>query len=285
MFAGIGFVEYATRHLFLNPKVIASNQFESYFRVNSLFFDPNIYGRFLVVVMVGVAAVLIWARRTRDVWLAAAVLAVLWAGLLTSLSQSSFAALLLGLCVLGGLRWSVRWALAAGVAVLAVGAVVALAAPDTVGLDDGADSATSGRVDLVEGGLRLFEDEPVVGHGSGSFSRAYRRAEDASAEKAVVGLAHDPGDDRRRAGRARARALRADPRRRLRPAAARRARRSGARRDRGRLRGPRPAYVGLRRLPRGPADLGAARHGHRLRARPRAPAAPEVRPAAAAAAA
>ena len=47
MFAAIGFVEYATRHLFLNPKVIASNQFETYFRVNSLFFDPNIYGRFL----------------------------------------------------------------------------------------------------------------------------------------------------------------------------------------------------------------------------------------------
>ena len=52
-FAGIGFVEYATRHLFLNPKVIASNQFEDYFRVNSLFFDPNIYGRFLAIVMVG----------------------------------------------------------------------------------------------------------------------------------------------------------------------------------------------------------------------------------------
>ena len=44
---GVGFVEYATRHLFLNPKVIASNQLEDYFRVNSLFFDPNIYGRFL----------------------------------------------------------------------------------------------------------------------------------------------------------------------------------------------------------------------------------------------
>ena len=51
-FAGIGFVEYATRHLFLNPKVIASNQLQDYFRVNSLFFDPNIYGRFLAIVMV-----------------------------------------------------------------------------------------------------------------------------------------------------------------------------------------------------------------------------------------
>ena len=62
-FVGIGFVEYAKRELLLNPKVISSNQFESYFRVNSLFFDPNIYGRFLVTVMLGVVAVLLWSRR------------------------------------------------------------------------------------------------------------------------------------------------------------------------------------------------------------------------------
>ena len=61
--SAIGFVEYATRHLFLNPKVIASNQFEDYFRVNSLFFDPNIYGRFLAIVMVLLVAWLLWARR------------------------------------------------------------------------------------------------------------------------------------------------------------------------------------------------------------------------------
>ena len=54
-FVGIGFVEYAKRELLLNPKVISSNQFESYFRVNSLFFDPNIYGRFLATVMIGLA--------------------------------------------------------------------------------------------------------------------------------------------------------------------------------------------------------------------------------------
>src|SRR4029078_3757776 len=74
-FVAIGFVEYATRHLFLNPKVIASNQFESYFRVTSLFFAPNIYGRFLAIVMLGVATVLLWAKRGRDVVGSAIVLA------------------------------------------------------------------------------------------------------------------------------------------------------------------------------------------------------------------
>ena len=67
----IGFWEYATRTLLLNPKVIASNQFEDYFRVNSLFFDPNIYGRFLVVVMLGVASVLLWTSRMRTAVIAA----------------------------------------------------------------------------------------------------------------------------------------------------------------------------------------------------------------------
>jgi O-antigen ligase len=189
VFVGIGFVEYATRHLFLNPKVIASNQFESYFRVNSLFFDPNIYGRFLAVVMLGVATVLVWARRSRDVWGAAVVLAVLWAGLVLTLSQSSFAALLLGLLVLAGARWSPRWAVTVGAAALVIGAAFVLVAPSSVRLDltssKSADSATSGRYDLVKGGVNLFADKPLEGHGAGSFSRAYRRAEKGSAEKAV----------------------------------------------------------------------------------------------------
>ena len=101
-FVAVGFVEYATRSLLLNPKVIASNELEEYFRVNSLFFDPNIYGRFLALVMLGLAGVLLWERAPRTLWLATAALAVLWGGLVLTLSQSSFAALLAGLCVLGG---------------------------------------------------------------------------------------------------------------------------------------------------------------------------------------
>lgn len=189
VFVGIGYVEYATRHLLLNPKVIASNQFESYFRVNSLFFDPNIYGRFLAVVMIGLAAVLLWASRMRDLALAGVLLAVLWGGLVLTFSQSSFAALLVGLAVLAGLRWSVRGAWAAAGAAVAVGAAVVLLAPGALNLELGdsesLDDATSGRVELVEGGVGLFAEEPVAGYGAGSFSREYRRAEDASAEKAV----------------------------------------------------------------------------------------------------
>ena len=66
VFCAIGFWEYDRRELFWNPKVIAANQFESYFRVNSVFWDPNVYGRFLALVMTAVAAFLLWTRQPRD---------------------------------------------------------------------------------------------------------------------------------------------------------------------------------------------------------------------------
>jgi O-antigen ligase len=186
---GVGFVEYATRHLFLNPKVIASNQLEDYFRVNSLFFDPNIYGRFLAVVMLLVAAWLLWARRQREVVAGALLLAVLWGGLVLTFSQSSFTALLVGLAILGAMRWSVRWALILSGAALVVAVAFVALAPGAVHLELGnsksADKATSGRYDLIKGGLKLFEDAPFAGQGSGSFAREYRRAEHVSPERAA----------------------------------------------------------------------------------------------------
>ena len=186
---GIGFVEYATRHLFLNPKVIASNQLEDYFRVNSLFFDPNIYGRFLAIVMLLLAAWLLWARRQREVVAGALLLAVLWGGLVLTFSQSSFTALLVGLAILGAMRWSVRWALILSGAALVIAVGIVALAPGAVHLELGnsksADKATSGRYDLIKGGLKLFKRAPLVGQGSGSFAREYRRAEHVSPERAA----------------------------------------------------------------------------------------------------
>jgi O-antigen ligase len=189
LFAAIGFVEYWQRELLLNPKVIASNQFESYFRVNSLFFDPNIYGRFLAMVMIGLAAVLLWETRARTQWMVAVGLAILWGGLLLTLSQSSFVALLAGLLVLGALRWKPRRALYAAAGAAAIGIVLVVAFPNTVGIDlrsgDRIDDTTSGRYGLVSGGVGLATAKPVLGWGAGSFSTQFRRRENASAEKAV----------------------------------------------------------------------------------------------------
>ncbi|HEX3432776.1 MAG TPA: O-antigen ligase family protein [Solirubrobacteraceae bacterium] len=190
IFAGIGFVEYARKELFLNPKVVAANQFDNYFRVNSLFFDPNIYGRFLALVMIAVTAVVLWWRNTRGVLWAAAVLAWLLAGLVTSFSQSSIAALLLGLAVLAAYRWSVRWTLYAAGGLVALALLVVLLAPSSAhfglkGNGGSANNATTGRAKLIEGGLELFADRPLQGFGSGSFQKEYESHSRASVENAT----------------------------------------------------------------------------------------------------
>jgi len=190
VFAGIGFVEYARKELFLNPKVVAANQFDNYFRVNSLFFDPNIYGRFLALVMIAVTAVVLWWRNMRGVLAAAALLGWLLAGLVTSFSQSSIAALLLGLAVLAAYRWSLRNTLYAVVALLVAAAIVLAAAPASwhlglKGSGGSANNATTGRTKLIEGGLELFAKRPLQGYGSGSFQKQYESHSKASVENAT----------------------------------------------------------------------------------------------------
>ncbi len=275
IFAGIGFVEYARKELFLNPKVVAANQFDNYFRVNSLFFDPNIYGRFLALVMIAVTTVVLWWRNMRGVLAAAAVLAWLLAGLVTSFSQSSIAALLLGLAVLAAYRWSVRWALyvAGGLVVLAL--VVALAAPASwhlglKGNGGSANNATTGRAKLIEGGLELFADRPLQGYGSGSFQNRVREPFEGDRGECDVGVAHDSDHGGRGAGDRRAGAVRGAAGRGLARAVPRRRALAAAHCDRGVLRGARAAHVRLRRLPRGPADVDAAGHRRRVGARRRA---------------
>ena len=183
-FVAIGFVEYGKRELLLNPKVIASNQFESYFRVNSLFFDPNIYGRFLVTVMLCLVALLLWSRRQALVAACAAGLVLLWAGLVLTLSQSSFTALLVGLTVLGALRWGAAKAAALLGGLALVGVVAVLAAPGAVGAEGSADNVSSGRWSLVRGGVELAAERPVTGWGSAAFKPEYRARQDSSTQRA-----------------------------------------------------------------------------------------------------
>jgi putative inorganic carbon (HCO3(-)) transporter len=190
VFAGVGFVEYHRKQLFLNPKVVAADQYGNYFRVNSLFFDPNIYGRFLALTMVGVTTGVLWSVRRREVLLGGAVLAWLLAGLVTSFSQSSIAALLLGLAVLAAYRWDVRGTVYVTVALAAIAAVAVALAPPSLhlglsGKGGSASNATSGRTKLVEGGLRLFADRPLQGFGPGSFAQEYRSHEHVTSDSAT----------------------------------------------------------------------------------------------------
>jgi putative inorganic carbon (HCO3(-)) transporter len=190
-FAAIGCVEFATGHLLItNAKVVEANDLLPYFRVNSLFFDPNIYGRYLALTMIVLATVLLWTRRRREAIAIACALTLLWVGLVFSLSQSSFAALLLGLAVLAALRWS-PWPVLAGIGVAAIVALaVVLLVPAVLNLETGKqnwlDRATSGRANLVGGALEMVRDRPLWGYGSGAFTEQYRERERVSSEKVAA---------------------------------------------------------------------------------------------------
>jgi O-antigen ligase len=175
-FVLVGSVEYLSRSLFWNDQVIRSNEFHTYFRVNSVFWDPNVYGRYLSLAIVVAMTALLWARERRTQALLAALVAVLWIGLAPTFSQSSFAALLAGLAVLAALRWSLRWTLAAVAAGIVAGLVVITLAGGSEKVSfDRVNIDTSGRANLVSGGIHLFSQRPLYGYGSGSFPKAYRQ--------------------------------------------------------------------------------------------------------------
>ena len=175
VFSVIGFFEYATKTIILSSKLVIANDLHTYFTVNSVFLDPDIFGRYLALAIVLLAVVLIYDFPQRLQAGVAAVLAVLWACLFLTLSRSSLAALLVGLAVLAALRWKPGRALVIAVVVIALGAIAVAASPKTFGLNQGINGASSGRGGLVSGGLSLFGDRPVWGYGSGSFVTQYRR--------------------------------------------------------------------------------------------------------------
>jgi O-antigen ligase len=268
VFVAVAAVEYASRRLLFHSSL---NDNQRYFRVNSLFYDPNIYGRFLALTIVLLAAALMWESRLRVVAALAAIAAVLWLGLLGSVSQSSFVALLAGLAVIAAARLPPR-ATAAGAAIVVIAAVaVAIAASGRLHLNlsdtSSANNATGGRASLVNQGLDLFAARPLQGYGSGSFSCEYLRRTTPAYRCGAAGPL-GARDDRRRARGARVDRLRPPVGGRRADARARRpAQRAGARGGARRLRGPRRAHVGLRGLPRGPDRLGAARGRRELGAR------------------
>jgi putative inorganic carbon (HCO3(-)) transporter len=205
-FAAIGLYQWLTRDVFWNPRVIIGNAYAPFYRVNSIFWDPSIYGRFLVVAILA-SLVLAVHGTSRRAWAAAGAVAAAWVGLLLSFSQSSFGALIVGALAVAAFGWGVRRAVAVGVA-LAVVAVASLALPQVREeiLGGGLDRATSGRAGLVSNGVRIAADHPAGGVGLGGFKRAYGervglRGEDPSraashntpvtvvAETGIVGIA------------------------------------------------------------------------------------------------
>jgi O-antigen ligase len=176
LFAGVGLWQAHTRTVFFARDLEVANAYTSFFRVTSLFKDPSLYGRYLVVPLT-VLLVVLWLRRCRlgECAVLAAVGAFLFAGLYFSYSQSSFVALFVvtfAIALLGaGRRLRIVLVSAAAAATLAAAGIAAEAV-------DGrsAREVTSGRSRLVEITLDAFELNPVVGVGIGGQPRASAEA-------------------------------------------------------------------------------------------------------------
>jgi O-antigen ligase len=165
IFAAVGIVEAATHRLiFYSHNLAVSNTYTSFFRVTSLFRDPSLYGRH-VVLGLAVLVVCLWLRRI-DVLPAAALIALLWAGLYFSYSQSSLAALfavVLGVTIVAAER-RVRWvAVATAVAVAFAGAGIAASKV----ADTSVRKATSDRSRRVELTAKVWVHHPIAGVGLG----------------------------------------------------------------------------------------------------------------------
>jgi O-antigen ligase/polysaccharide polymerase Wzy-like membrane protein len=178
-FAAIGVYQWATRDIFWNPKVSVGNAYAPFFRVNSVFYDPSVYGRFLVVAIAACLVVALYARAPRVAYAAAAAIAALWLGLLFSFSQSSFAALVAAAVLLAAILW--RWRAALAVALVAVVVVGAGASAPRIRSSivrqshSGLNHATSGRWKLATNGIKLAVHHPVAGVGIGDFKHAYAK--------------------------------------------------------------------------------------------------------------
>jgi len=169
LFAIVGIVEAATHRLiFYSHNLAVSNTYTTFFRVTSLFRDPSLYGRH-VVLGLAVLTVCLWLGRI-DLMPAAALTALLWTGLYFSYSQSSFAALfvvVLAVTIVAAER-RVRWvAVATAVVVALAGAGIAASRV----ADSSVRKATSDRSRRVELTAKVWVHHPLAGVGLGAQPR------------------------------------------------------------------------------------------------------------------
>src|SRR5581483_6315837 len=165
VFALFGLWEEIAKRVFFSPFLEVSNAYTTYFRTNSLFYDPNIYGRHLVLAL-GTLVVLMW-RRVVPLWLASAAAVVLWAALFFSYSQSSLAALFLaslGITLIAGDRRTREIVAVAAVACIVIGGLLVVA----TGRGHSVRRLTSDRSHLVSVTLHTFKRHPLLGVGVGS---------------------------------------------------------------------------------------------------------------------
>ena len=181
VFAAIGVFQAWTHvEILAKQDVQLTNAYSSFFRVTSVFQDPSVYGRHLVLGIVVLLTVL-WLALLRP-GIGLPVLGLLTLGLYYSYSQTSFVSLFCAVLVvtlIAGDRLTRR-------VVIGTSAALVLAAGVLVLAEGGGDSArqvTSDRLPLVQVTWPVYAAHPIVGVGIGSQPLMSRREEDARRRK------------------------------------------------------------------------------------------------------
>jgi hypothetical protein len=181
LFAAVGLWQAGAKELFFfSQSLEVSNTYTPFFRVTSLFRDPSLYGRHIVL-GISILLVALWVRRV-SVPLAAAAIAFMWAGLYFSYSQSSLASLFvvaLALPAAAGSPGTRRVIALVAAGVLIVGAL--LVAYEV--RDESTRRATGDRSRRAELALRVYADHPVFGAGLGAQPYESQQLDDRPAQE------------------------------------------------------------------------------------------------------
>ena len=173
----VGLWQYASHEIWWNQTLQQANVYSRFFRVNGIFFDPNILGRYLVIGIL-VCVALAWVRtRTGELVILAGAAAVMTAGLVVTYSRSSALMLMVGIVLLAVRAFGARRALVAGAVllVLAGGIAIATSGPVRHAVTDSnrLERVSEGRFDLMRGGLTIWREQPVAGAGLGGFQTRF----------------------------------------------------------------------------------------------------------------
>jgi O-antigen ligase len=188
VFALIGIYQYETRDVFWNPKVLVGNAYAPFYRVNSVFWDPSIYGRFLVVAILASLVLVVHGASRRLALAASGAIVVTWVGLVFSFSQSSFAALAVGVGIVAWSAWGRKTLALLGVVAVVV-LVAALVMPSA--RHHSLNSASGGRFKLVKNGIAIAVHHPVQGVGIGGFKTAYAARTGLKGKEPKAAASHD----------------------------------------------------------------------------------------------
>jgi O-antigen ligase len=174
----LALVEYASREILWNHRLMQANVYSRFFRVNSIFYDPNMLGRYLALaLLITVAVAWLYRARGRVLIICGVVAAVYSAGLVVTFSRSSALMLMVGLLIMALRMFGWRKALLTALVMAVLGSGMAIATSGQVRSAltsaERLNKVSEGRFDLMGGGVDIFLRHPVAGGGLGSFATDY----------------------------------------------------------------------------------------------------------------